>query len=155
GGDYRAVYRLRDECEGTVKAYEGALTAIRQGSDEVEFYDDWGDWFIDADGGAFYETDGTEADGQTATFSGTSDPPYLSYTLEFRFYDAEGTSCAYAWDVDAVARYAPEFDWNPAFMPDPPNPNDRTGVSAAALTTARPAPSRFRLAPVLGPLAHP
>ncbi|HJV33092.1 MAG TPA: hypothetical protein VJ694_03630, partial [Patescibacteria group bacterium] len=111
GGDYRAVYRLRDECEGTVKAYEGSLTAIRQGPDEVEFYDDWGDWFIDAAGGSFHETDGTEADGQVATFSGTSDPPYLSYSLEFRFYDADGSSCVYAWDVDAVARYAPEFDW--------------------------------------------
>jgi len=155
GGDYRAVYRLRDGCEGTVASYEAPLTLIRQGPSEIEVYDDWGDWFIDADGASLYETDGSEAEGQIATFSGTAEPPYVSYTLEFRSFDADGSSCAYAWDVDAVARYAPEYGWEPAFMPEPPNPNDKTGITSASSTVARPTSPHFRSAPALGPLDRP
>ena len=153
GADYDAVYRLRDECEGTVASYEAPLMLVRQGPAEIEVYDDWGDWYIDADGSSLYETDGSEAEGQTATFTGTADPPYLSYTLEFRFFHADGSSCVYAWDVDAVARYAPEVDWSPAFMPDPPKPNDRTGVMTSALRSPRSAGAAFRPARTLGPFA--
>jgi len=155
GNDYRAVYRLRDECEGTVSSYEGGLRLTRQSATEIEVYDDWGDWFIEADGATLYETDGSEAEGQVATFAGTAAPPYVSYTLEFRFFNGDGTSCVYAWDVDAVARYHPEFAWDPAFLPDPPDPNDKTGILARSVTRARSAGPFLRTAPLLGPLDLP
>ncbi len=152
GGDYAAVYRVRSECEGTTVAYEAPLIAVRQGPDEIEFLDEMGDWFIDADGRTLHETDGTEAEGQTATFSGSYDPPYLSYTVEFRTFAGDGSSCAYAWDVDATLRYAPEFAWDPAFRPDPPNPNDKTGILRRVAPRALPTKA-FMPGPSLGPLS--
>jgi hypothetical protein len=147
GNDYRAVYRLRDSCAGTVVSYEASLTLVRQSPTEIEVKDDWGDWFIDADGASLYETDGSPSEGEVGTFTGTADPPYASYTLEFETFHADGTSCVYGWDVDAAARYAPEVEWTPAFLPDPPKP-------AAARRLARPGASGPLAAPVraLGPL---
>lgn len=122
GNDYRAVYRLRDSCERTVQTYEAPLMLVRQSATEIEIQDDWGDFFIDAAGATLYETDGSEAEGLRATLTGNADPPYVSYTLDFETFNADGTSCIFGWDVDAVARYAPEVEWTPAYAPDPPRP---------------------------------
>lgn len=123
GSDYRAVYRVRDGCEGTVATFEGRMEMIRQGPGEIEVIDEFGDWFIDAEGASLSETDGSPSEGLIASFNGTAEPPFASYTLEFASYDTDGAvTCTFAWDVDAVVRYHPEFEWTPAYEPDPPEP---------------------------------
>lgn len=145
GNDYRAVYRVNDGCSGTSYADYGLLEAVEQGEREVSFHDLYGDWYIDRDGATLHETDGSEAEGVIATFHGTAEPPYLAYKLEFRFLNSE---CAISHEVDAVARYFPETEWTPAFLPDEPD----DGAAASALRSAMLSMAGFRGSD-LGPLS--
>jgi len=139
-GAYRGVLRTYDTCEDPPMpvAFEQQVDLVERDGGRVAIYDVGGAFVVGLDGETLSASAGSRDLGEVLTFTGISSPPYLSYTFDDT-YQVGSTWCSIGWDVDAVLRYFPEIEWEPAFQPDPP---------MTTLPSARRLPSDRKLGPL-------